>query len=468
MPTTAEGLAFLAANAKEQGVTQLASGLQYKILQRAADLASAKSPLKDTPCECHYVGTLIDGTEFDSSIKRGKPATFAPSQVVKGWTEAMQLMAEGDKWRLFLPSELAYGDRARGQHITPGAVLIFELEILKVNGDVAAGTAARASVQKPNLAPPPPPPHAAVGCRVKVDGLAAKPQYNGLLGTVISWDGDKGRAGVKMDSGEGGAGLMLKPANLLSSDAPPPSAPRSPFIVSALRFVHPRRTHSATWLLPLVRSYVRLNPLFWQLFLHGLGDTGRGWSHLPQELRLPKGVRYSFPDAPVQPVSCNGGQRMTSWMDLQSIPVQPGDPDDVVGLEASRKAIHALIDKEVASGTPSTDIVVGGFSQGGAMALLAGYSYPKPLAAVVCLSGWPVLVDDFLPRVTGGANATTPAFVAHGAQDQVVVPACGAQAKELLKSAGVPTCFNVAYPMKHSACPSEMEDLRDWLGPLLN
>ena len=207
---------------------------------RAADLASAKSPLKDTPCECHYVGTLIDGTEFDSSIKRGKPATFAPSQVVKGWTEAMQLMAEGDKWRLFLPSELAYGDRARGQHITPGAVLIFELEILKVNGDVAAGTAARASVQKPNLAPPPPPPHAAVGCRVKVDGLAAKPQYNGLLGTVISWDGDKGRAGVKMDNGEGGAGLMLKPANLQSSDAPPPAAPRSPFIVSALRFLHPR------------------------------------------------------------------------------------------------------------------------------------------------------------------------------------------------------------------------------------
>eukprot|EP00966_Prymnesium_polylepis_P084768 1962308-Prymnesium_polylepis.1 len=80
MPTTADGLAFLASNAKEEGVTQLASGLQYKILKRT-DLASAKSPLKDTPCECHYRGTLIDGTEFDSSIKRGKPATFAPSQV---------------------------------------------------------------------------------------------------------------------------------------------------------------------------------------------------------------------------------------------------------------------------------------------------------------------------------------------------------------------------------------------------
>ena len=232
MPTTREGLAWLAANAQEEGVYTLVSGLQYKVLQRADDLASAKSPLRDTPCECHYRGTLIDGTEFDSSIKRGKPATFAPSQVVKGWTEAMQLMAEGDKWRLFLPSELAYGDRSRGQYITPGAVLIFELEILKVNGDIAAGTAARASMQKPILAPPPPPPHAAVGCRVLVDGLAAKPQYNGLLGMVISWDGDKGRAGVKMDGGKGGAGLMLKPANLLASDAPAPTKPRSPFVVS--------------------------------------------------------------------------------------------------------------------------------------------------------------------------------------------------------------------------------------------
>eukprot|EP00966_Prymnesium_polylepis_P148804 3437949-Prymnesium_polylepis.1 len=169
----------------------------------------------------------------------------------------MQLMAEGDKWQLFLPSELAYGDRARGQHITPGAVLIFELEILKVNGDVAVGTAARAAVQKPVLAPPPPPPHAAVGCRVKVDGLAAKPQYNGLLGTVISWDGDKGRAGVKMDIGAGGAGLMLKPANLLPSEALPPAASRSPFIVSPLIFACiPRPTHSAMSLLPLVRVHV--------------------------------------------------------------------------------------------------------------------------------------------------------------------------------------------------------------------
>merc|ERR1712205_124719 len=114
------------------GVVVPPSGLQYKVLNAAA--AGAKSPLAATPCSCHYRGTLIDGTEFDSSYKRGQPTTFAPNQVVKGWTEAMQLMGEGDKWELYLPSELAYGDRQRGKFITPGAVLVFTLELLEVKG----------------------------------------------------------------------------------------------------------------------------------------------------------------------------------------------------------------------------------------------------------------------------------------------------------------------------------------------
>lgn len=89
-------------------------------------------PTASTPCLCHYKGTLLDGTEFDSSYSRGEPATFAPNQVIRGWTEAMQLMREGDKWELFIPSELAYGDSGRGAHIKPGSVLVFELEILQV------------------------------------------------------------------------------------------------------------------------------------------------------------------------------------------------------------------------------------------------------------------------------------------------------------------------------------------------
>ena len=91
------------------------------------------TPNIDTPCDCHYAGTLIDGTEFDSSYKRGKPLTFAPNQVIKGWTEAMQLMKEGGKWELYIPSELAYGDRGAGGDIPGGAALIFTLELLKVN-----------------------------------------------------------------------------------------------------------------------------------------------------------------------------------------------------------------------------------------------------------------------------------------------------------------------------------------------
>ena len=108
------------------------SGLQYKVLTAAP--AGAKSPKAGTPCECHYRGTLIDGTEFDSSYKRGQPATFAPNQVVKGWTEAMQLMKEGGKWELYIPSELGYGDRGAGASIPGGAVLVFTLELLSVEG----------------------------------------------------------------------------------------------------------------------------------------------------------------------------------------------------------------------------------------------------------------------------------------------------------------------------------------------
>lgn len=130
--TNPEGTEFLQANQEAEGVVTLPSGLQYKVL--ASGTPGAKSPLISTPCECHYRGTLIDGTEFDSSYKRGRPATFAPNQVIKGWTEAMQMMKEGDKWELYIPSELAYGERGAGGRIPGGAALIFEIEIVKVLG----------------------------------------------------------------------------------------------------------------------------------------------------------------------------------------------------------------------------------------------------------------------------------------------------------------------------------------------
>lgn len=130
--THKEGLAFLEANKLKDGVITLPSGLQYKVLRKGT---GAFHPTSDSPCECHYAGTLIDGTEFDSSYKRGAPTTFAPNQVIKGWTEAMQLMVEGDKWEMYIPSELGYGDNGSPPKIQGGDPLIFQMEIIKIKGD---------------------------------------------------------------------------------------------------------------------------------------------------------------------------------------------------------------------------------------------------------------------------------------------------------------------------------------------
>lgn len=122
------GEAFLAENKKMEGVVTLPSGLQYKIL-KAGD---GKTPTLNDTVICHYRGSLIDGTEFDSSYGRNQPATFAVRGVIAGWTEALQLMPVGSKWRLFIPPSLAYGERGSGSQIGPGATLLFEIELLAI------------------------------------------------------------------------------------------------------------------------------------------------------------------------------------------------------------------------------------------------------------------------------------------------------------------------------------------------
>merc|ERR1712205_278169 len=129
--TNEEGTKYLAENKGKEGVVTLPSGLQYKVLKKGD---GAHHPTKDSPCECHYEGTLIDGTEFDSSYKRGEPTTFAPNQVIKGWTEAMQLMVEGDKWEMYIPSDLAYGESGSPPKIPGGSALVFRMEIIKIKG----------------------------------------------------------------------------------------------------------------------------------------------------------------------------------------------------------------------------------------------------------------------------------------------------------------------------------------------
>jgi FKBP-type peptidyl-prolyl cis-trans isomerase FklB len=123
-----QGLEFLEANKAKDGVVTLPSGLQYKVLQEGTGLKPAPT---DTVV-CNYRGTLLDSTEFDSSYKYGQPATFPVTGVIKGWTEALQLMPVGSKWQLFIPSELAYGERGRGGQIGPNATLIFEVELLSI------------------------------------------------------------------------------------------------------------------------------------------------------------------------------------------------------------------------------------------------------------------------------------------------------------------------------------------------
>ncbi|MFO7751158.1 MAG: FKBP-type peptidyl-prolyl cis-trans isomerase [Desulfobacteraceae bacterium] len=126
----ADGAAFLKANKKEEGVKTLESGLQYKVIKKG----EGASPKASDTVKCNYKGTTIDGEVFDSSYKRGEPASFQVDGVIKGWTEALQLMKVGSKWELFIPSDLAYGDSGAGKAIAPGSTLIFEVELLGIEG----------------------------------------------------------------------------------------------------------------------------------------------------------------------------------------------------------------------------------------------------------------------------------------------------------------------------------------------
>jgi FKBP-type peptidyl-prolyl cis-trans isomerase FklB len=127
-----QGEAFLAENKKKEGVKTLASGLQYKVIK----VGTGKKPKATDTVTTNYRGTLVDGTEFDSSARQGKPATFPVNGVIPGWTEALQLMEEGAKWQLFIPSNLAYGERGTpGGPIGPNAALIFDIELVSIQGN---------------------------------------------------------------------------------------------------------------------------------------------------------------------------------------------------------------------------------------------------------------------------------------------------------------------------------------------
>lgn len=123
------GQEFLEANKLKAGVVTLPSGLQYEVITAA----EGPKPLATNKVTCHYHGTLINGTVFDSSVQRGQPASFPLNMVIKGWTEGLQLMSTGSKWRFFIPPHLGYGERQMGAHIGPNSTLIFEVELLGIS-----------------------------------------------------------------------------------------------------------------------------------------------------------------------------------------------------------------------------------------------------------------------------------------------------------------------------------------------
>lgn len=204
------------------------------------------------------------------------------------------------------------------------------------------------------------------------------------------------------------------------------------------------------------------HPSFSIIVLHGLGADGHDFVPICDELDLSPlgGVRFVFPHAPVMPVTLNGGYEMRAWYDI--IPTSNGGRvEDEAGLRRSQHAIEALIAREVSRGTPASKIVLMGFSQGCAMTLMAGLRHPEALAALVCLSGY-LPLPDHTAAERSSANQHTPIFLAHGTQDDVVLPSRGLAARDQLKALGYAVQWH-DYPMPHSVCPQEIADINAWL-----
>lgn len=398
------GLAFLKAKASTPGVTVLPSGLQYRVIREGTGLAH---PTVSSPCECHYAGRLLDGTEFDSSYKRGSPTTFAPNQVIKGWTEAMQLMVEGDKWEMYIPMELAYGPNGKPPKIPPKATLIFIMEIVKIKG---------ATTAKEVVFP--------------------------------QWTEDQ---------------LKLWTAKDEASIQKWCDARTKSWEDGNMRDAHPTKEGFEAWLQKQSLSsknkslYKRTRPQKKSavLWVHGLGDTGEGWQGQfgPVQCQLAD-VKFHHPTAPEQFVTCNGSPS-TSWFDIATIPVAKGEPEAPKGVAESKSTLHALLEEIERSGVPADKIILGGFSQGGAMSLNAGLSYPRTLGGIISISGWCTHRAD-VESWMSDAGKKTPVLMLSGDGDPVVDISVTRQSGDLLKAV-LGDGITVQYPKRDSHQASEEE-----------
>jgi len=197
------------------------------------------------------------------------------------------------------------------------------------------------------------------------------------------------------------------------------------------------------------------------IWLHGLGADGHDFEPIVPQLgsSLTGRTRFVFPHAPKRPVTINGGYVMRAWYDI--LDADLAHRADAAGVQESEKILHRYIDAEVASGVPSERIIVAGFSQGGAIALHGGLSYPRPLAGVLGISCYLPLPAEIAGHLSP-ANAITPIFMAHGTQDPTVPIRSGAQARDDLTNLG----YNIdwhSYPIPHSVCLEEIEEIARWL-----
>jgi predicted esterase len=199
------------------------------------------------------------------------------------------------------------------------------------------------------------------------------------------------------------------------------------------------------------------------IFLHGLGDTPRGWSEVKHTFGSSledHEIKWIFPAAPTAPVTISGGARQTSWFDIFDWPIGLSARDDPKGLMESVEQTMKLIESCEEEGIQAKNIILGGFSQGGAIALLTCWRYPRQLGGCISLSGWLTLRDTFVNDKI--ENNNTPLFWGHGNQDQVVLPEQVPEGVKIIKSCGIPVDQEM-YPIGHSSCPQEMNDVLDFM-----
>ncbi|WP_409438856.1 alpha/beta hydrolase [Psychromonas sp. GE-S-Ul-11] len=201
------------------------------------------------------------------------------------------------------------------------------------------------------------------------------------------------------------------------------------------------------------------------IWLHGLGDSGAGFSPIVPALKLPKdhAIRFIFPHAPEQAVTINQGAVMRSWYDIKSMDLH--NRADITGVMESEQRLHALIQEQIDSGITADKIVLAGFSQGGVISLFSGLRYPQKLAGVLAMSCY-LPSPDHLPSELSIANQQTPIMQHHGEQDEVVAISAGKMANTLLVDAGYPAQWQ-SYMMPHSVVAEQLVDIAEWIQKVL-